>query len=642
MRSYIVLLLLTSSFHLVSQEKLVFLTGQDSTLIIDGKTLQMQSKNGSLFVGRFAGFSEVNQIGNTSIGNSAGYQNKLGFNNTKLGYLAGMNNVSGSENVYLGAFIADNATGSSNVAIGAKAFSLNEKGKNTVVGFEAAADSRLASEFVSLGYQAGYGTEGTAGTFVGFQAGFSNDDGDNLTAIGHSSGYSNTSGLNNTFLGVNSGYKNTTAGGNTFLGSYSGWENTGPENTFIGVSTGANNTASNNVMIGYTAGLFSQTGKNNVFIGHNSGRNNDAGSDNVFLGFESGLDNGNGLQNVAIGSGALKNAIGQGGQANPDYSVAVGFEAGSENYGQSNTFLGYSAGSNSSGGDFNTYVGRNSGSISKGNRNTFVGYFSGQGNQLGNQNTYLGYNAGRNEANRSGNVHIGHNVEGRGSSNELIIDNSNTTEQLIYGQFDNDFISLNGIVRVTETANQAFLTEDGGLYLHHDRERRLSIISSLDYQVPQNSQGDLFLDAPTSVGLHVANQPNYYFKLPTNIRTGDAIARSWDTYSDRRIKSNVKELDYGLATLSKLNPVSYIQHSRDYEKVSVQRSSEGIRSIGLIAQDVYKVIPEAVKKPKNEENELWTMNYEKLIPVLIKSIQELQEQVELLEGRLAAAERKAK
>lgn len=617
---------------LFAQDRLVFLSGSDSTLIVDNKTLHMQSPSGSLFLGKNAGASEGLEIGNTSVGFNAGYFNNLGAYNTLLGHSAGFGNVSGGENTYLGFATGEYAiNGYENVGIGAFANRGNKGGQNVVIGTEAAILSQDVSEMVSIGYQSGFSNAGEAGTFIGYQAGLSNAAGDNLTSVGHSSGFSNSSGTNNTFLGANSGYLNTTAGGNTFLGSHSGWQNTGAENTFVGVSSGANNTGAKNIMIGFTAGLFSEDGKENVFVGHDSGRNNSSGSNNVFIGLESGLDNYSGTENVGIGTGALKNDTGNT-SANPSFSVAVGFEAGRESFGDSNTFLGYSAGANNGGGESNTYVGRNAGSTSYGNKNTFVGYFAGRENHGGLNNVYLGYRAGVDVIARVGNVYIGHNVQGKGDSYELAIDNGNTPTPLISGEFDNDFLTVNGYLKISETAQQSFVTGGAGMYFEHDKDKRLGIINSLDYSIPNSIQGELLLDAPTSVGFQV-NQPNYFLRLPTSINVGEAIARSWDTYSDIRIKSNIQEINYGLSTIALLNPVSYFQHEREEDTKQVIVSPPGENTIGLIAQEVYKIIPEAVTKPDDEATQLWTMDYEKIIPVLVKAIQELQAQVEELKKR---------
>ena len=50
------------------------------------------------------------------------------------------------------------------------------------------------------------------------------------------------------------------------------------------------------------------------------------------------------------------------------------------------------------------------------------------------------------------------------------------------------------------------------------------------------------------------------------------------------------------------------------------------RMTGLIAQEAYDLIPQYVNKPENP-NEMWTVFYSYLVPVLIKAIQELDTKI---------------
>ncbi len=57
--------------------------------------------------------------------------------------------------------------------------------------------------------------------------------------------------------------------------------------------------------------------------------------------------------------------------------------------------------------------------------------------------------------------------------------------------------------------------------------------------------------------------------------------------------------------------------------------------LGFLAQEVYKVYPEVVNKPADESKDLWSIDYSKLTPVLVKAIQELKEEVEMLKAENA-------
>lgn len=83
-------------------------------------------------------------------------------------------------------------------------------------------------------------------------------------------------------------------------------------------------------------------------------------------------------------------------------------------------------------------------------------------------------------------------------------------------------------------------------------------------------------------------------------------------YSDARAKKNVKPLGYGINVVKELRPVSY-----DFMN---GRESPGSKEIGLIAQDVEKIMPELVLTDSEGKK---LLNYTALVPVLIQAIQEL-------------------
>ena len=85
--------------------------------------------------------------------------------------------------------------------------------------------------------------------------------------------------------------------------------------------------------------------------------------------------------------------------------------------------------------------------------------------------------------------------------------------------------------------------------------------------------------------------------------------------SDMRLKSNIISLSGSLAKLLEIDGKSYTMKSNDKDA-----------KIGLLAQDVQKVLPELVKKADDEEGTL-SVNYQGLIPVLINAIKEQQEQL---------------
>jgi hypothetical protein len=128
------------------------------------------------------------------------------------------------------------------------------------------------------------------------------------------------------------------------------------------------------------------------------------------------------------------------------------------------------------------------------------------------------------------------------------------------------------------------------------------------------------------VGINVLD-PDFALTLlndPAN-DLGRGLAFAWDTYSDGRIKMDQEELDYGVEEILALQPKQYDQFGADLEAGEVILKENHIRSIGLVAQDVRGIIPEAVSVPADEGTDLWSMDYTKIIPVLVKAIQDQQE-----------------
>ena len=131
------------------------------------------------------------------------------------------------------------------------------------------------------------------------------------------------------------------------------------------------------------------------------------------------------------------------------------------------------------------------------------------------------------------------------------------------------------------------------------------------------------------IGIQTVTNPTYAIELPNNasIGSGSGRAFAWSTYSDKRIKTDINTISYGIDEVMKMKPVSYTQHNSSIKEGKLVIENIGVNNIGLIAQDIYKLIPEVVNKPENEENTLWSLSYEKLTPVLIKAMQEQQDQI---------------
>jgi len=355
---------------------------------------------------------------NYFIGHDAGSSITTGLYNSFFGYDAGVMNTSGNNNVFIGNETGySNNIGNWNIFIGNTAGWANTTGNaNIIMGDEAGYNNTIGSWNVFIGDLAGNAnTVGESNVFVGADAGLSNTTGSYNLFMGSAAGLQNTVGASNVFLGESSGLTNSTGESNVFIGTESGYSNdTGNYNVFIGDVAGWSNTfGEDNVFIGSSSGEANQTGSFNVFLGSNSGSSNTFGNYNVFLGEQSGLTNSTGISNVFLGKEAGYSNV------NGSYNVFLGTMTGWENTsGQQNVFLGQQAGEGNTTGNFNVAIGT----------------LSGNSNLTGSGNVFIGYQAGINET----------------GSNRLYIDNSGADPPypLIYGEFDNDYLSFYADVEV--------------------------------------------------------------------------------------------------------------------------------------------------------------------------------------------------
>jgi len=117
----------------------------------------------------------------------------------------------------------------------------------------------------------------------------------------------------------------------------------------------------------------------------------------------------------------------------------------------------------------------------------------------------------------------------------------------------------------------------------------------------------------------------------SNSTVGSIVVTSsnttYNTSSDYRLKENVKPLENGLDRLNQLKPVKFnwIESGQEEE--------------GFIAHEVKEVFPYAVTGEKdavNEEGKIQgqQMDYGRITPLLVKAIQEQQEQIEQLKTEI--------
>jgi hypothetical protein len=216
---------------------------------------------------------------------------------------------------------------------------------------------------------------------------------------------------------TSSGEDNVAIGSNQTLDQLT----TGDGNVAIGsVSGGKTSSGNNNTFVGYLTGTENTTGLDNTYIGQGAGYiNND--HYNVFLGSQAGYQ-------CTTTQGSVYLGFVAGRSANNDYNVGIGYYNSfhTTNTGTENVSIGTQASQNG-GGNYNVKIGTQSGYANTGSNNVFVGQESGYFSSSKGGNIFIGYESGKNED----------------IDNSLIISNSASTSNGIYGDFDNSKFGLN-------------------------------------------------------------------------------------------------------------------------------------------------------------------------------------------------------
>ncbi len=102
----------------------------------------------------------------------------------------------------------------------------------------------------------------------------------------------------------------------------------------------------------------------------------------------------------------------------------------------------------------------------------------------------------------------------------------------------------------------------------------------------------------------------------------------YNTSSDRRLKNNIVNTHFGISDLMKIQV-------RDYE---YKADSSKTLTTGFIAQELYEIFPNAVTKSANAE-EMWSVDYGKVTPLLVKGMQDLKAENDGLKARLDKLEK---
>ena len=115
-----------------------------------------------------------------------------------------------------------------------------------------------------------------------------------------------------------------------------------------------------------------------------------------------------------------------------------------------------------------------------------------------------------------------------------------------------------------------------------------------------------------------SNYPHQFYDGGGNAIAGIDNSGSLVANSDRRLKTDIKDLPYGLSEILALNPKMY------KFKNELVLSDDAPDRLGLISQDVQSIIPEVVQK----NGDYLRLNYIELIPILVNAVKELAKKIQ--------------
>lgn len=379
----------------------------------------------------------------------------------------------------------------------------------------------------------------------------------------------------------------TTVGGSSLGG---GSTNTGTDNSAFGFGTLYINTSgSSNSGFGRGVMRYNTTGGSNSAFGYQALNNNTTSSNNTAVGYQAAYSNTTGTRTIAIGYQAAYT------NSTSNYNLCIGYQAGYNTTGQGNVLLGDRAGYSLTTGYANTFVGPNwsaggacGENVTTGYKNTIIGAFNGNqgGLNITTANNYIVLSDGDGNP-RLYNDGTSFYMNGGGNYPQCSITNNSTT------------------------GGGAFVVRQNNVYCGAVSVRG-SVLGS--------TANDLALFAESGRGVYTY----------TNGGTaGPYVASggtSWTNSSDERLKNITGEIQNGLTKVCSLRAAEFTWKSDETAKAQV----------GLIAQDVQAVLPEAVSQSvlnKDDDTEYLGVSYTEVIPLLVAAIKELKAEIDTLKGQ---------
>jgi hypothetical protein len=413
------------------------------------------------------------------------------------------------------------------------------------------------------------------------------------TSVGFSALKLNRTGIDNVAIGAYAGINTLTGNNNVLIGKSAGNNHNSSNLTAIGTSALAsinNATADGSVAIGYNSLTALTSGGGNTSVGLGSMDALTTGSNNTGLGDRSLSGTDDGANNTAVGAFAMETG----------------------NCGDNNTAVGANS-LKACTGTANVAIGQNAGLlIAGGEANICIGNGAGDAITTGNYNTVIGANSDISAAGGTDQVVIGEGVTGV-ANNAVTLGNASITA--VYMAQDSGATVHCSAIDITN----ADIDTNGALFGANDNSgtKFVRIHGSTHGQVDIGGDG-------TSLDTRM-NFFNGNGAVGT-IKT-DGSATQFNTSSDYRLKENEVTMPDALTRLGKLKPYRF-NFKADKDKTVD----------GFFAHEVAEIVPEAISGDKDAVDEKGEIDPQgidqsKLVPLLVKAVQELSARVEELENK---------
>ena len=607
-------------------------------------------KNGNTILG------DLYMSGNNLIlGHRNGSSTSLGQNNINIGPnnwpstdITGQSNIiigdnamthlsTGSNNIGLGTTLTALTTGTGNVTIGDNSLTSVTTGDGNIgLGNEANPAITTASKTIAIGTNSVASSNGAIA--IGSNLTSSEAHGAALDAAQARVSYSIAIG-NNATSGANSG-----GGQNSIAIGYQAKANSTSDSGASGIAIGAySNAGDHSVALGTSALNSNTTGSDNIAVGTSALKSNTTGPGNIAIGENTLYSNTRGDDNIAIGRNALYQSDTGGG------NIAIGYQAMyyQNDINTGNTAVGYQAmvGTNSASNYHNTAIGyralsRAGNSAESAGQNTAVGSGALENNVTGYGNTAIGsdaLNTGRQGDYNTGlgnyacaNVTGSHKTcigasSGPASGSDWASDDK---ERIFIGS-RSKFNNGPAVLEVHNEGGSSFgRNKDSSVVINGNLIVKGGIITTLwRYGGGDNDNVNLLARSSGQLEPEWNDTVSELFKRYADNGHGEFKSFSGNVISDRRLKYVGKESTTGLDKVRQLKVFNFT-YKKDTTKTP---------HVGVIAQDLQKVFPNAVQKGKDG---FLTIRMEDMFYAVINAIKELDAKYQAQEKRINDLEKR--